>query len=436
MTQHIIFDLDGTLCDTAKALAIAADEASQRFGVPGLTRDSIIAAMGYPSPQYYYMVYPTLEREQAAQLGRIIEQRKEEIIAELGPAALFDGVADMLRELDRQGIKLYVASTGDETHVVPTLKCTGIYELFAGVMCQQPEKQGMIRTLMAGKKRAEWLMVGDMQLDSQAARQCGIHSVGAAFGYCTGERRIGFTHIAEKPEDIISLVRPKETDTRVPYAEEPLPVVLDEETRERIIEHTQPYIELMMKYNCALREVRTKFEVLSDEFSVRHGRNPMESISTRVKKPMSLMDKLRRKGLEPTIENIRRNIFDVAGARVICSFPEDTYALAEMLARQDDITVVKIKDYIAHPKENGYRSLHMIVEVPIFLSSVTEHVCVEVQLRTIAMDFWASLEHKLKYKKQLEDAEQLSRQLKECADDIAALDLRMQQISRSIERQG
>ena len=163
----------------------------------------------------------------------------------------------------------------------------------------------------------------------------------------------------------------------------------------------RPFIELMMKYNCALREVSTKFEVLDDEFSVRYNRNPVESIKTRIKSPHSIVDKLKRKGYEFTIDNVRDHISDVAGARIICSFPEDIYMLADMFMRQDDVTVVEIKDYIKNPKPSGYRSYHLIIDIPVFLIESTENMRVEVQFRTIAMDFWASLEHKLRYKKNL-----------------------------------
>ena len=197
----------------------------------------------------------------------------------------------------------------------------------------------------------------------------------------------------------------------------------------------RPFIELMMKYNCALREVSTKFEVLDDEFSVRYNRNPVESIKTRIKSPHSIVDKLKRKGHEFTIDNIRDHISDVAGARIICSFPEDIYMLADMFMRQDDVTVVEIKDYIKNPKPSGYRSYHLIIDIPVFLTESTENMRVEVQFRTIAMDFWASLEHKLKYKKDIDspDAEEIALQLKECSERIAKIDLEMQEIRKRID---
>ena len=206
------------------------------------------------------------------------------------------------------------------------------------------------------------------------------------------------------------------------------------ETRE-LLEKTRPYMEMMMQYNAALREIRTKFEVLDDEFSVRYNRNPVETIKTRVKKPLSIHEKLRRKGLSMSVESIRSGITDVAGIRVICSFVEDIYALSDMLLQQDDVRLLRRKDYIAKPKENGYRSLHLIVEVPIFLTDRKEYIPVEVQLRTIAMDFWASLEHKLKYKKDIREAEAIAAELAACSEQVASLDLHMQQIHKRIERE-
>ncbi len=206
------------------------------------------------------------------------------------------------------------------------------------------------------------------------------------------------------------------------------------ETRE-LLEKTRPYMEMMMQYNAALREIRTKFEVLDDEFSVRYNRNPVETIKTRVKKPLSIHEKLRRKGLSMSVESIRSGITDVAGIRVICSFVEDIYALSDMLLQQDDLRLLRRKDYIAKPKENGYRSLHLIVEVPIFLTDRKEYIPVEVQLRTIAMDFWASLEHKLKYKKDIREAEAIAAELAICAEQVASLDLHMQQIHKRIEHE-
>ena len=190
---------------------------------------------------------------------------------------------------------------------------------------------------------------------------------------------------------------------------------------------------LMVQYNCAVREVRTKFEVLNEELSYRTSRNPIESISSRIKTPISIAGKLRRLGIEPTVEAISDHLNDVAGIRVICSFIDDIYSVAEMLAKQDDITVVQIKDYIRKPKLNGYRSYHMIVEVPVFFSDGKKMTRVEIQLRTVAMDFWASLEHQMKYKKENTGMPEIASELKSCAETIAATDARMLGIRKKIE---
>ena len=190
--------------------------------------------------------------------------------------------------------------------------------------------------------------------------------------------------------------------------------------------------EFMMMYNCAIREVRTKFEVLNDDFSIAYQRNPIEMIKSRIKNPQSIMEKLERKHFPMTMESILHNLNDVAGVRIICSFIDDIYEVANMFASQDDITVIEIKDYIKNPKPNGYRSYHMIIEVPVFFASKKQNMRVEVQLRTIAMDFWASLEHKMKYKKDISDIEALEAELKECAEIIAKTDVKMQSINKRI----
>ncbi len=191
---------------------------------------------------------------------------------------------------------------------------------------------------------------------------------------------------------------------------------------------------LMVRYNCAVREVRTKFEVLNEELSYRTSRNPIESISSRIKTPMSIAEKLKRIGVPVTVDAIADHLNDVAGIRVICSFIDDIYSVAEMLAKQDDITVVEIKDYIRNPKLNGYRSYHMIVEVPVFLSDSKQIMRVEIQFRTVAMDFWASLEHQMRYKKQAADRPDIAAELRSCAETIAATDARMLGIRKRIEQ--
>lgn len=195
------------------------------------------------------------------------------------------------------------------------------------------------------------------------------------------------------------------------------------------------YMRLMSYYSSAMLEMETKFKVLNIEFSGQFDRNPIESIKTRLKSPRSILEKMERLGKAPTVENIERELSDVAGVRVICSFVDDIYKLADMLALQDDLYILKTKDYIKNPKPSGYRSLHLIVEVPIFLSNEKRFMRVEVQLRTIAMDFWASLEHKLRYKKDIprESAQEIARQLQECAKTVSETDMKMLSIRRQIE---
>lgn len=206
---------------------------------------------------------------------------------------------------------------------------------------------------------------------------------------------------------------------------------------EALVSQAREFQTAMMMYTCAIREVKTKLEVLNDELSVRNQRNPIEMIKSRVKKPISIVEKLNRRGLPVSLESMVDNLDDVAGIRVICSFVDDIYAVANMLVSQDDITVVAIKDYIKHPKPNGYRSYHLIIEVPVFFSEEKKNMRVEVQIRTIAMDFWASLDHQLKYKKDMGDAADIiSEELRQCAEVIAETDQRMLQIRKNIESQG
>ncbi|MBQ3078638.1 MAG: GTP pyrophosphokinase family protein [Clostridia bacterium] len=201
---------------------------------------------------------------------------------------------------------------------------------------------------------------------------------------------------------------------------------------EWLYSNTRPFRELMAYYRCAMMEIETKLNVLNQEFSVQHERNPIESIKSRLKEPASIVDKILRNNYPMTIESLEANLSDVAGVRVICSFVEDIYLLADCLLKQDDIALIRAKDYIKKPKENGYRSLHLIVEVPIFLAHKKKPMKVEIQLRTIAMDFWASLEHKLKYKKDVPDAEALTEELKQCALMSAQLDERMESIRKRV----
>lgn len=198
-------------------------------------------------------------------------------------------------------------------------------------------------------------------------------------------------------------------------------------------QETEDFRYLMMKYNCAIKEVRTKLEVLNEDFRVRYKRNPIERISSRIKTPGSIVEKLKRNHWDISAESVFENLHDVAGVRVICSFVDDIYSIAEVLLKQDDIRLIREKDYIKNPKENGYRSLHLIVEVPIFLTDRTEYMQVEVQIRTIAMDFWASLEHKVRYKKNIPYINDIEERLKRCAEESAKLDLEMQNINHEID---
>ena len=201
----------------------------------------------------------------------------------------------------------------------------------------------------------------------------------------------------------------------------------------RLSDQIKPFYNLMMKYDCALAEVRTKLEVFNKELSLKNNRNPFESIKSRIKTPVSIYDKLTKKGYEFTVKNIEEQLSDIAGIRAICSFEDDIYMLADCFKKQDDIVILQEKDYIANPKESGYRSLHLIVEVPIFLTEEKYFMKVEVQFRTIAMDFWATLEHKMKYKKDIENADTITQDLKFSADLINQLDRRMQQIRQKID---
>lgn len=196
----------------------------------------------------------------------------------------------------------------------------------------------------------------------------------------------------------------------------------------------EEYGQLMTRYNCAIREIRTKFEVLNDELSIRSNRNPIHAIHTRIKSPRSILEKLQRKDMDFSIENMKNELSDIAGVRIICDFVDDIYEIADMLLKQDDIRLISYKDYLREPKSNGYRSYHMIVEVPVFFSEGKEMLKVEVQLRTIAMDFWASLEHELKYKKDIapEVSSSISSQLLDCANTIAEMDSKMQDIKNQI----
>ncbi len=201
-----------------------------------------------------------------------------------------------------------------------------------------------------------------------------------------------------------------------------------EEFIEEAREHAHEFAKMMSYYRCAMMEIETKFNVLNEEFSLRLDRNPISDIKSRIKSMFSIREKLLGRGLPFTMEAMEENLHDIAGVRVICSFPQDVYTLAEALLKQDDICLIEKKDYIKNPKKNGYRSLHLIVTVPIFLAHEKREMRVEIQLRTIAMDFWASLEHQLRYKKDFAFSAEMAEELLQCANLSAELDARMDAI--------
>ena len=189
---------------------------------------------------------------------------------------------------------------------------------------------------------------------------------------------------------------------------------------------------VMFLYNSALKQVETKLEILNDEFQHVHQYNPIEYIKSRIKSPESIVKKLKRNGYEVTIDNMVEHVKDIAGVGLVCSFTSDIYRLAEMIGRQNDLTVVSVKDYIKNPKESGYRSYHMIVSVPIFLTDRVVDTTVEIQIRTIAMDFWASLEHKIYYKFEGHAPAYISHDLQECAEIVGMLDAKMLSLNEAI----
>ena len=198
-------------------------------------------------------------------------------------------------------------------------------------------------------------------------------------------------------------------------------------------EQYDAFMKLMAYYRCAMMEIETKLNVLNQEFSLRYDRNPISSIKSRLKSPASIREKLTRRGIDVTIENIEACLNDVAGVRVVCAFPEDVRTIAKALLKQDDVELIEQKDYILNPKANGYRSLHLIVGVPIYLAHEKRKMRVELQLRTIAMDFWASLEHQLRYKKDVVFTDEMAKELKFCAELSAELDRRMDHLRESVQ---
>ncbi|MBP5695850.1 MAG: GTP pyrophosphokinase family protein [Treponema sp.] len=199
-----------------------------------------------------------------------------------------------------------------------------------------------------------------------------------------------------------------------------------------IIDTAMEFQQLLMLYESGIKQIVTKFEILEDEFQSKHERNPIETITSRIKEPMSIAEKLQRKGLSLTIDNMVNKLYDIAGIRVTCPFISDVYRVTQMLLKQDDITLIELKDYIKHPKESGYRSLHVIVKVGVYFSDQKREIPVEIQIRTIAMDFWASLEHQLHYKKDYAMPANISKELHAIAETIALNDERMQNLAKNI----
>lgn len=200
----------------------------------------------------------------------------------------------------------------------------------------------------------------------------------------------------------------------------------------KIMSQMIEFKELMMMYSCAIKKIRTKFEILDAEFNVRNRRNPINLIHTRLKSPRSILEKMNRNNIPFSIGNLEANINDVAGIRIICPYVDDIYQISDALIKQDDVQLLAKKDYIAHPKPNGYRSMHLIVSTPVFFSSQTKIIKAEVQIRTIAMDFWATLEHQLKYKNLSGAGSEIAAELRQCASAIADIDLRMLEIRKKI----
>lgn len=199
-------------------------------------------------------------------------------------------------------------------------------------------------------------------------------------------------------------------------------------------DEAEEWSKALLLYDAALKEINTKLEILNNEFKLAHQYNPIEHIASRMKSPESIAKKLRRYSLELTVENITKYVNDVAGIRVICSFTSDIYRIADLIAKQNDVKILTVKDYITKPKENGYTSYHMIISIPIFLSDRIVETKVEIQIRTIAMDFWASLEHKIYYKFEGMAPEHIKKELKECSDIVAYLDQKMLSLNEEIRK--
>ena len=203
-------------------------------------------------------------------------------------------------------------------------------------------------------------------------------------------------------------------------------ILEDEEIRHQL----DGYLQMQHVYSAAIQEVKTKLQILDEEFQSRYDHNPIHHMESRLKSPRSVVEKLRRRNEEVSSDSARRNLTDIAGIRVVCCYIEDVYRIAELLLHQDDVTLIRKSDYIKNPKENGYRSLHLVIQIPVYLASRTERVPVEVQLRTEGMDFWASLEHQMRYKKSTSFTAEMEKELSDCARESAELDVRMDALRR------
>ena len=204
------------------------------------------------------------------------------------------------------------------------------------------------------------------------------------------------------------------------------------DTVDMIKEDVDSWETVMFLYNSALKKVATKMDILNDEYRHVHNYNPIEYIKSRIKTPQSIVKKLKRNNFDVTIENMVNHINDIAGIRIVCSFTTDIYRIAEMIGKQNDLTVLSVKDYIRHPKESGYKSYHMLVSIPVYMMDGTVDTKVEIQIRTIAMDFWASLEHKIYYKFEGNAPEYISQELRDCAGIVSNLDAKMLQLNEAI----
>ncbi len=231
----------------------------------------------------------------------------------------------------------------------------------------------------------------------------------------------------------ISKTKLRKTVENPPMEFQPVRELIPAQAQEQVMELFYQFIEMEHLYESAIREVKTKLEILDSEFKSKYDYNPIHHIEDRLKSPQSILEKLRRKGYPFTCEAARSALNDIAGVRVICNYIEDIYTVANLLTMQDDVELINRKDYIENPKPNGYRSLHLVIKTPVYLSDRKEMVNVEVQIRTIAMDFWASLEHELKYKTDTDVSAELAQQLKQCAETIADTDKQMQQIYKTLK---